>query len=60
MRIKQKIYCPNCGNNAQRDYFTRNKIVQTSCPTCDYLMVNCSLTGRVLEAYAPGIFPSLL
>jgi hypothetical protein len=56
MTIKiEKIYCPNCGRPGERRYFKNETIVQTSCPSCDYFMVNCSLTGRVVEAYAPGI-----
>ncbi len=60
MVIKQKISvcCPNCGSKAERKYFTDHEmgqITQTSCPVCDYLMVNCSQTGKVVEAYAPGI-----
>ncbi|TAE54161.1 MAG: replication restart DNA helicase PriA, partial [Nostocales cyanobacterium] len=29
---------------------------RTQCSTCDYLMINCTRTGRVVEAYAPGIY----
>jgi hypothetical protein len=36
----QAIRCPNCGNHAQRQF---------------HLLVNCSRTGNVLEAYAPGL-----
>ena len=55
MTIKiEKIHCPNCGKPAEREYFKNKTIVQTSCPSCDYFMVN-TLTGRVVEAYAPGI-----
>jgi uncharacterized Zn finger protein len=52
---REIIYCPNCGNHAEREYFKNQTIIQTSCPSCDYFMVNCSLTGKVVEAYAPGI-----
>lgn len=51
---KQTIHCPNCGSFAERFY--RIEITQTQCHSCDYLMITCSQTGRVLEAYAPGIF----
>lgn len=57
MRITQEIYCPNCGSQAERQYFVETHITQTQCPVCDYLMINCSRTGRVLEAHAPGIYP---
>ncbi len=56
MNKTQKIYCPNCGSDAQRHYYRYNKITKTTCPVCDYLMVNCSQTGKVLESYAPGIY----
>lgn len=51
----QQVRCPNCGKYAQRKYFTHNKMIETACPSCDYLLVNCSLTGQVLESYAPGL-----
>jgi predicted RNA-binding Zn-ribbon protein involved in translation (DUF1610 family) len=56
-----EVRCPNCGNHAERTYITRSEheIVQTQCPSCDYLMVNlivnCSETLKVMEAYAPGL-----
>jgi hypothetical protein len=31
------------------------QVIETSCPVCDYLLVSCSRTGNVLEAYAPGL-----
>lgn len=51
----QTIRCPNCGNHAQRQYFAQLQVMETSCPVCDYLLVNCSRTGNVLESYAPGL-----
>ncbi|MEA5469550.1 replication restart DNA helicase PriA [Spirulina sp. 06S082] len=51
----EKVRCPNCGSHAERHYLSKHKIVQTQCPACDYLLVSCSRTGSVLEAYAPGI-----
>jgi cation transporter-like permease len=55
MMRKQKVCCPNCGHPAERYYFQNNQIIQTACPSCDYLMVSSSLTGHVLESYSPGI-----
>ncbi|WP_081403028.1 replication restart DNA helicase PriA [Scytonema hofmannii] len=52
----QKIRCPNCGSEGERHYTYHNQQTQTQCPICDYLLVSCTLTGRVIEAYAPGIF----
>ncbi|MEC4807218.1 MAG: replication restart DNA helicase PriA [Jaaginema sp. PMC 1079.18] len=51
----EKIHCPNCGSLGEREYIKKHNIVQTQCPSCDYLMVNCAQTGNVVEAYAPGI-----
>ncbi|MDX2212532.1 MAG: hypothetical protein SFY66_04505 [Oculatellaceae cyanobacterium bins.114] len=51
----QKIYCPNCGSSAERHYLLTNHMVRTQCSTCDYLLITCSRTGNVIEAYAPGI-----
>lgn len=50
--------CPNCGAPAERTCIEKNstnQIIQTSCPSCDYLMVSCLRTGKVMEAYAPGV-----
>ena len=62
---QQTVRCPNCGSEAKRRYFTSsnqgfhrtcpdNKVIQTECEICDYLMVMCSLDGSVVEAQAPG------
>ncbi len=58
--IKQTVHCPNCGSYAERQYLIEKDITTTQCPSCDYLMVNTSSTGQVMEAYAPGINPFLL
>jgi predicted RNA-binding Zn-ribbon protein involved in translation (DUF1610 family) len=51
----QIVRCPNCGKFAERQYLAKQQLTQTECPSCDYLMVTCSHSGRVVEAYAPGI-----
>lgn len=62
MPIFQTVRCPNCGNFAERrlliDYRVpaSDRLMQTECPSCDYLMVMSLPDGRVLEAYAPGQF----
>jgi predicted RNA-binding Zn-ribbon protein involved in translation (DUF1610 family) len=56
MQIVQKICCPNCGSQAERYYISDSQLTRTQCPTCDYLMITCTRTGKVIEAYAPGIF----
>ncbi len=48
------ICCPNCGKEAYRRYFKHRQVIETSCPACDYLLIS-SLSGQVIEAYAPGI-----
>ncbi|MBD2609065.1 replication restart DNA helicase PriA [Scytonema hofmannii FACHB-248] len=55
MQIVQKIRCPNCGSEGERYYISDSQLTRTQCPTCDYLMISCTLTGKVIEAYAPGI-----
>lgn len=52
---KQLVRCPNCGSYAEREQILNHHIVQTQCPACDYLMITCSKTNKVIEAYAPGI-----
>jgi len=55
LQTKQSIHCPNCGSAAERIFITSRQVVQTQCPICDYLMITCAQTCRVIEAYAPGI-----
>jgi hypothetical protein len=55
MSIEIRINCPNCGCYAEKKDFSDKNITEIACDSCDYLMVKCSLTGRVIEAYAPGI-----
>ena len=56
MQIKQNIRCPNCGSEAERYYILNSQLTRTQCLRCDYLMVMCSRTGKVIEAYAPGVY----
>ena len=56
MSHTETVHCPNCGSHAERQHIQESRIIRTQCPTCDYLMVTCSLTARVIEAYAPGIY----
>lgn len=54
------VRCPNCGSHAERHYLFNSQLIRTQCDSCDYLMITCSRTGRVVEAYAPGIYPHRL
>ncbi len=54
------INCPNCGRPGERHYLPESGVVRTQCPHCDYLMITCHQTGRVIEAYAPGVAMSCL
>lgn len=56
MQTVQKIHCPNCGSEGERHYISDSQLTRTQCQNCDYLMVCCTLTGKVIEAYAPGIY----
>lgn len=56
MSVIESIYCPNCGHQAERSYGRDRNVVRVQCPTCDYLMVTCAFTARVIEAYAPGLY----
>jgi ribosomal protein S27AE len=54
--ISTRTICPNCGSSAaERRQLMTEQLTRTQCPHCDYLMVSCSRTNRVLESYAPGI-----
>jgi predicted RNA-binding Zn-ribbon protein involved in translation (DUF1610 family) len=55
MQTVTQIYCPNCGHHAERYHLESERLVRTQCPSCDYLMITCAVTGKVVEAYAPGI-----
>jgi hypothetical protein len=51
-----KINCSNCGSDrAERHYIPDLELVRSQCPACDYLLVTCTATGKVIESYAPGI-----
>ncbi len=62
----QKVHCPTCGRLAERYHFIEEgnlsslsrRIVRTQCSHCDYLMITCADTGRVIEAYAPSFSPA--
>lgn len=55
MNQTYSVHCPNCGELAIRSNFIKLKnqtpITQTECPSCDYLMVTCTRSGNVIEAY---------
>lgn len=53
--VIQTIHCPNCGSSAERHYLGQQQLTRTQCSNCDYLMIVCQKTGKVIEAYAPGI-----
>lgn len=50
---QQTVHCPNCGNLGLRQQFLLEHEVctETACPVCDYLLVSCHRTGRVLDSY---------
>ncbi len=50
------VRCPNCGNLSERHYLESQHLVRTQCSHCDYLMITCALTYRVIESYAPGLY----
>lgn len=60
VNVVQTVHCPTCGSLAERRLMSSCQTsigeycIRTACPSCDYLLVSGSLTGRVLESYAPG------
>ncbi len=54
----QKICCPNCGSRAAVRHWLETAQTVTECLDCDYLLISCSLTAQVLEAYFPSRSPS--
>jgi hypothetical protein len=54
MLLHQQICCPNCGSReAERHYVA--ELIRTQCPDCDYLLITCAATAKVVEAYVPGV-----
>jgi len=53
-RTITQVRCPNCGSLAERHHLLAEQLTRTQCSVCDYLMVTCAVTARVIEAYAPG------
>lgn len=54
--ISHQVHCPNCGHLAERHHLEKEQLTRTQCNACDYLMITCSRSGKVIEAYAPGLF----
>ncbi|MBD2326860.1 replication restart DNA helicase PriA [Alkalinema sp. FACHB-956] len=55
MPLTYSMPCPNCGHSAERLLTADGKLIRTQCSACDYLLITCRTTGKVIEAYAPGI-----
>jgi hypothetical protein len=53
----EQVHCPNCGSYAERHHLQslEGHVTRTQCRSCDYLMVMSAKSGKVIEAYAPGI-----
>lgn len=60
MKTFEMVRCPNCGSHAERHHLSSEQLIRTQCPACDYLMITCASTGKVIEAHAPGIYPSFV
>lgn len=56
----QRVHCPTCGSSAERYHMADERVIRTQCPCCDYLMILCSQTGKVIESYAPSLSPATL
>ncbi|MCC0176277.1 hypothetical protein I4641_04715 [Waterburya agarophytonicola K14] len=56
------VRCPDCGHLAIRSHLKRrvepksegaiDETMATECPSCDYLLVTCSVSGKVLDAHS--------
>jgi predicted RNA-binding Zn-ribbon protein involved in translation (DUF1610 family) len=55
MKRIQTVHCPNCGSHGEKIHFPKQNLTQISCPSCDYFIVHCPDSGKVVEAYAPGL-----
>lgn len=56
MPAYQMVHCPNCGSPAERHRCPEQRVTRTQCSHCDYLLITCTESGRVIEAYAPGLY----
>lgn len=54
----QRVHCPTCGSSAERYHLLDDGMTRTQCSSCDYLMILCTETGRVIESYSPSFVPS--
>jgi len=52
----QTVRCPDCGSDARRHYLSKDHLLRIQCQSCDYLMVTCTQTGRVVETYSVGFY----
>jgi hypothetical protein len=55
MKAVQKVHCPNCGSSAEKIYLSEQNLISLSCSSCDYLIIHCPDSAKVLEVYAPGL-----
>ena len=57
------VRCPDCGSLALRTHLNNrveprrgraidDETIETECPSCDYLLVTCSVSGKVLDAHS--------
>ncbi|MGD1919023.1 MAG: hypothetical protein ACFCAD_09085 [Pleurocapsa sp.] len=56
------VRCSDCGSLALRTHLTskiklanscpENQIIKTECPSCDYLLITCSVNGKVIDAHS--------
>jgi len=56
MQAYQIVHCPNCGSPAERYRYLEQHLTRTQCAQCDYLLITCTQSGQVVEAYAPGLY----
>jgi ribosomal protein S27E len=51
-----RVHCPNCGDRrCEKIDILDRSLRRIQCDRCDYLLITCTETYRVIEAYAPGI-----
>ena len=56
------VRCSDCGSLALRTHSISNleeahscpgsQTIKTECPSCDYLLVTCSVNGKVIDAHS--------
>ena len=55
MKQTYTVRCSDCGSLALRTHlvnYPHSPTTKTECPSCDYLLITCSNSGRVIDTHS--------